>query len=338
MLTYASSLLSQYLVLAALVPGAHPHAAPGVTSLTNKSVKYEVPDMHYVIVSRGPVTAVIVDNEAIDVPECPKHREGLNGIAVLKHASRPESLFVPGTCGLNFEHIHDGTLDLVERFEPRKSPMQLRVVDRHIVELYQPPTANFKLESCGRYTFLEDGTIEYTFECIPRAETFKNGQIGLFWASYIAAPESININFVGRTRSRSGAGGWIRANSPAHGVDSTHPPEKLSFQPQFSPDFTLTLANHPSRYVYTEPWYYGVSHGLAYVQMFRARDQVWFAQSPWGGLSKTSVNPAWDFQWFIGESKVGEAYGFVMRAALMPFESQEKLVDATKANREALQK
>ncbi len=295
MLTFASSLLSQCLIVTALVPTAHPLQAPGVTSLTNASVKYEVPDKHFVVISRGPITAVIVDNEAIDVPECPKHREGLNGVAVLKHADRPDSFYVPGSCGLNFEHIHDGTKAIVERFEPRKSPMQLRVVDRYTVELHQPPTANFKLESCGRYTLLEDGTIEYTFECIPRAETFANGQIGLFWASYIAAPESVEIHFVGRTAGEAGPAGWISAKSPAHGVDSTHPPEKRRFEPMLDPDFSLTLVNHPSKYVYTEPWFYGVSHGLAYAQMFRARDQIWFAQSPWGWIAEDQRQPRLGF-------------------------------------------
>jgi hypothetical protein len=329
---------SQCLLLTASLAAAHPLQAPGVTSLTNPAVKYETPDWHHVVLKRGPITAVIVDNEAIEVPECPGHRAGYSGVAVLRHAARPENLFVPGVAGLNFEHIHDGSRNIVERFEPRRAPMRLRIVDRYTVELHQPPTPNFQLESCGRYVLLEDGAIEYTFECIPRAEKFANGYIGLFWASYIQAPESIDIHFVGRPADKSAPADWLRASSPSHGVDSTHPPEKLSFEPKFDAEFSLTLANHRSRYVYAEPWYYGVSHGLAYVQMFRARDQIWFAQSPSGGNNNRSVNPAWDFQWFVPEYKVGEAYGFVMRAALLPFESQRQVRDAIRPLREALEK
>ncbi len=156
---------SSTLVLAALLAAPHPHAAEGVTSLTNKAVVYRVAKEHFVKIQRGPLTAVFVDNNAVDVPDLPKHRVGYNGLASLTHTQRSENLFVPGIAGLNYEHIHDGTLAVAqEKFEPRKAPMELRIIDEFTVELYQPPTHNWKLESCGRYRVLEDGTIEYTFE------------------------------------------------------------------------------------------------------------------------------------------------------------------------------
>ncbi|MBT4866255.1 MAG: hypothetical protein HON53_14220, partial [Planctomycetaceae bacterium] len=88
-----------------------------------------------------------------------------------------------------------------------------------------------------------------------------------------------------------------------------------------------------SKFVYTEPWYYGVSNGMAFAQMFRSRDQIWLAQSPSGGGTN---NPAWDFQWFIPNYKVGEAYGFVMRAAYAPFKSQSQVEKTTRSHRAAL--
>lgn len=322
-------------VLGGQAVAAHPHAADKVTSLTNPNVKYTVPDKHFAVLKRGPITAVIVDNEAVDVPDCPGHKAGYNGVAVLQHAAREGNLFVPGVAGLNFEHIHDGTpvIDKHERFEPRKAPMRLRVIDEATVEVHQPPTPYFQLESCGRYRLLEDGTIEYTFECIPRAARFAQGYIGLFWASYIHQPESLDIHFLGRKTSSTDAPEWIRGVTPKHGVDSTHPPASLAFEPKFDPDFSLTLANHRSAFVYTEPWYYGVNRGIAYVQMFRERDAIWFAQSPTGG---GAGNPAWDFQWFIPDYKVGEAYGFTMRANAIPFRDRETLLDATRKHRDAL--
>jgi hypothetical protein len=180
---------------------------------------------------------------------------------------------------------------------------------------------------------LEDGTIEYTFECIPRAGGYRNGYIGLFWASYIHQPESGAIFFKGHRRGERGPGRWIEALSPAHGTNSTHGPSAFPQLPRVEPDFPLTLVNHPSEYVYTEPWYFGVSQGMAYALMFRRQDRIWMAQSPSGG---GSGNPAWDFQWFIADYRVGEAYGFVMRAALLPFESPEQIERETRAHREAL--
>ena len=95
-------------------------------------------------------------------------------------------------------------------------------------------------------------------------------------------------------------------------------------------DFPLTLVNHPSEFVHTEPWYFGVSHEHAYVLMSRDRDRIWFAQSPTGG---GGANPAWDFQWFIPDYKVGQAYGFVMRAAYIPYEHREQVERDTRRHR-----
>lgn len=310
--------------LMSLSTSAHPLAADGVTSLTNPAVKYSVPAEHHVVLKRGPVTAVVVDNHEVNLPDVPNHRARYNGLAVLKHTDQPRNIFVPSYAGLNFEHIHDGTnLSIKDnKFEPREEPMELRVIDEHTVEVYQAPTKVHQLESCGRYSILPDGTIEYTFECIPRAGNYRNDYIGLFWASYIDQPEDKGIHFKARLAEGSGAGHWTRTVTPKHGVSSSHPPAGPLPTLKHDPDFTLTLAFNRSDYVYTEPWYYGVSHGMAYALMFRKRDGIWLVQSPSGG---GDGNPAWDFQWFIPHFKVDEAYGFTMRAGYVPFENSEQV-------------
>lgn len=320
------------------LPAAHPNAAPGVTSLTVKNTRYTVPATHHVQLKRGPVTIIITDNEAVDIPELPGHRAGFNGIASLKHEKTGANLFVPTYAGLNVEDIHDGTSKVnKDIFDPRTSPMQLRVVDEFTVELYQPPTLLWQLESCGRFHLLPDGAIEYTFECIPRAGSFQPGWFSLFWASYIETPEDNGIHFVGRNTKapKNEPAAWIHALSPWHGVDSSVPPAGALPELKFSADFPLQLVTSRSPYVHTEPWFYGVSHGLAFVKMFRERDRIWFSQSPSGG---GAINPAWDFHWFVHNWKPGEAYGFVMRTACFPWQNEGQIKDFTAVHRNALNK
>jgi hypothetical protein len=243
---------------------------------------------------------------------------------------------VPAYAGLNFEHIHDGTARPREvLFEPRNAPTELRRIDDHTVELYQGPTPTWGLESCTRYELLEDGAIEMTVECVPRRRTFKNGYIGLFWASYIHRPESGAIHFRGHTEGGDPTPRRIEATSPAHGVRATH--LAVGDDRSFSHDanFPLTLVFNRSDRRYDEPWFYGVSHGLAYAQVFRTKDRVRLAQSPSGG---GEGNPAWDFQAFLPGYEVGRRYTLVMRALYVPFESPEQVRRAIEPHRLALER
>lgn len=312
------------LVLATTLCGGSPNESSKLTSLTDASVRFTEPAQHFVELQRGGVRIVVADNSALDTGPASGHKAGYNGLALLERGDKPGNLFVPSVAGLNFEHIHDGTRAVnKERFEPRVAPMRLRVIDEFTVEVHQPPTPNWQLESCGRYRLLPDGVIEYSFECIPRADVFQQKWLGLFWASYIQEPEDKAIQFLGRPADDpQAAPRWLKTESPQHGVESTHPPLGTLPDLKFTADFSLTLANHRSRFVHSEPWYFGVSHGQALVQMFRPGDRIWFAQSPTGGGAK---NPAWDFQWFVEKPRVGQAYGLVMRAALVPYESRDQL-------------
>ena len=307
---------------------------PALTSLTDPSIRYRVPNKPYVVLKGGDLEAVIVDNRAVDDAVLPGHRAGYSGVASLKHAKRKENLFVPAYAGLNFEHIHDGTVeDRKTLFEPRNAPMQLRAVDAHTAELYQKPTPHYALESCLRYRMLEEGTIEMTLECIPRRQSFTNGYVGLFWASYIHAPESLDIHFKGHGADEPPASRWIRGVTPAHGQLSTHLATGDRRVFPHAPKFPLTLVFNRSNYRYSQPWYYGVSHGMALVLMFRPKDQIRFSQSPSGG---GRGNPAWDFQLLIPNYEVGRRYGMVMRAMYLPYESSEQIEKATAGHRKAL--
>lgn len=293
------------------------------------------PNKPYIVLERGDIRAVIVTNEAVDDKILPGHRAGYSGLASLTHNRRRQNLFVPAYAGLNFEHIHDGTVQPREiLFEPRQAPMTIRRTGRYSVELHQPPTPHWKLESRLRYELVDDRTVEMTLECIPQARTFKNGYIGLFFASYIDKPESLDIHFLGvPTGEKNTEPQWIRGVTPSHGVLATHLAVDDTRSFPHDPNFPLSLVFNESTHRYSEPWYYGVSHWMAFAQMFRPGDGVRLSQSPDGA---GEGNPAWDFQWFIPKYKVGKSYRFVMRAMYLPFESQEQIVQATAANRTSL--
>ena len=285
-------------------------ASPAITSLSNARVQFTVPKIPYAILERSPLRVVVVDNRAVDDPVLPGHRAGYHGIGSLVHESQPRNLFVPSWSGLNFEHVHDGTTQSHDvLFEPRRAPMELRVIDAHTAELHQPPTPHWGVESCLRYELLDGGVIQMTFECIPRRATWKHDYLGFFWASYIDQPESLDIHF-----KKSGTGGaseWVRGITPAHGVRATHRAPGDSREFAHDADFPLSLVFNFSDHRYTEPWYFGKCRGMAFAQIFRAADTVRFSQSPSGG---GTGNPAWDFQWFIVNPKVGQRYQLVMRA------------------------
>jgi hypothetical protein len=287
---------------------------PPRTTLSDPAVRFSIPDKPYVVLRRGPVRAMIADNRAVDDAVLPGHRAGYHGVASLTHERQPRNLFVPAYAGLNFEHIHDGTVQAREiLFEPREAPMQLRAINDHVAELFQPATPFWGLESCLRYELLDDGVIEVTFECVPRKRSWRNNYLGLFWASYIHQPESLDVHFPGA--EPGGGVRWIRGVTPEHGVRATHrlPNDHREFAHDAA--FPLSLVFNFSDHRVAEPWFFGQCRGMAFAQVFRRDDKVRISQSPSGG---GTGNPAWDFQWFIPEPEVGRRYQLIMRALYRP--------------------
>lgn len=329
-----------FVLLLGVVSPAYPQATPRVdaqetprTTLANESQSYQKSPYDYVVLKRGGVEAIVVNNAPVDNAVLPGHRGGYSGLASLKRTGQTSNLFVPSYAGLNFEHIHDGTTrerDVL--FEPRNVAMELRVVDKNTVELYQPATPTWGLESATRYHMLEDGTIEMVFECIPRRETFRHGYIGLFWASYIHQPASLDIHFRGREAGQM-ADAWIQARTPRHGVESTHVQLEDQRSWKHDDDFPLTLVFNRSRYRYSEPVYFGVNQDSALISMFRPQDQIRMTQSPSGG---GTGNPAWDFQWMIPDYKVDQRYQMVMRLQVIPYQGREDVWKKSQPHREAL--
>ncbi len=308
-------------------------ALSGCSSTT--PLPYKQVDKPYVVLRRGDIRAIVVNNEPVDDDILPRHRGGYSGLASLTHTNRSENVFVPFYAGLNFEHIHDGTAQHEDiLFEPRRAPMEIRRIDDFTVELYQPPTPHWKLESRLQYELLADGVIELRFECVPHERTFKNGYIGLFFAGYIDKPDSIDIHFLGFPAGEEDCKiRPVTGVTPAHGKLSTHIGRYDNRKFPHDSDFPLTLVFNFSKYFFAEPWYYGISGDMALVFVFRQAEQVRFSQSPSGG---GSGHPAWDFQWYIPDYQLGRRYTFVMRLMYLPFESPEQITAAVASHITAL--
>ncbi len=74
-------------------------------------------------------------------------------------------------------------------FEPRTAPMEFRKISDTEAELHQPPAPTFLLESRTRFTLREPHYLDMHYRCRATHQMSGHGSIGLFWASYIHAPE-----------------------------------------------------------------------------------------------------------------------------------------------------
>ncbi len=264
--------------------------------------------------SVGDLTAVIGDNEAHD-----KHRAGYNGIWSLTHKGEPTSLFVPGIAGFNLEHIFDGaTLDLGEEktifFEPRNAPMEFQRLGDHEAELHQPPTPTFHLESWTRFTLREPHYIDITFRCRAQQHVFQNGYIGLFWASYINAPDDKSMYLRGQQ-------GWLQHCTPAHNRDSTVVHQDNTTNLKFAPGHRECLYKSLSPLQFDQPLFYGLFGSQTYITMFDRASGIRLSHSPSGGgysADLQTTNPAWDFQYIIPRYDVLTDYSFRCRLVYRP--------------------
>ena len=298
--------------------GAARPAAP-LTTILAKPPAYQPIEAHNAKLAAGDIEAVVTDN----APWPPHHRGRYNGVASLTHKAEARNLFVPAYAGLNIEHVLDGAETRKgpdPLFEPRLCPIQLRRINEHSVEMYQPPTSHKGLESAMRFTLVPPHYIDVVFECIPRRPAFENGYIIVFWAAYINAPPDKAIHFLGRGEGEATGERWIKAVTPAHGKLSTHryvgdpgplPPV---------PGHPLTLVFHFSRYRYTQPFYYGRYHDMVYQIMFDDPERVRFSQSPTGG---GATNPAWDWQFVVRNYQVGRLYRLRARVVYKEFVSRD---------------
>lgn len=257
----------------------------------------------------GDLTAVVGDNDAKG-----DHRAGYNGLWSLTHKAEKTNVFVPTVAGMNLEHIFDGeTIDPPDKtdlfFEPRRAKMTFRKVSDREAELHQPPTPTFHLESWTTFTFVEPDAIDFRFRFQAHQHVFKRDYLGLFWASYINAPEDKSIYF-------RGAGGWQQHCTPTHNTLSTVLHESDQFKLTFHEKHRDCLYKSYSPLRYQQPFYYGLFRGMILILMFDRTEGIRFTHSPSGGgfnKEAQSSNPAWDFQYLLPKYDVAKTYEFHAR-------------------------
>jgi hypothetical protein len=279
----------------------------------------------------GDLTAVIGDNDDYD-----KRRYGYNGVHRLVHRTLPEtSLF--GVAGLNLEHIFDGDQDLRNLsgdrkifFEPRNHPMEFRKLADDEAELHQAPTPTFHLESWSRFKMAPPHSIDFTFRFKPHQHCFAHGYIGLFWASYINAPENKAIYF-------KDPQGWVQLCTQGHNNQSTVRHKDDAFDLKFTPVPQETLYKNLSPLRYADPFYYGhFGTGHLMILMFDRTEGIRFTHSPSSGGVPSYPNPAWDFQYILPKFEVLKEYGFRARLSYRERCSREEIVREFEAWRGSL--
>jgi hypothetical protein len=249
------------------------------------------------------LTAVIGDNEPYE-----GHRAGYNGVHRLTHRTNPYSLFT--VTGLNLEHIFDGDQDLQGDvkvlFEPRNSKMTFTRISETEAELHQPPTPTFHLESWTRFKLVAPHYLDLTFRCKPHQHVFRHGYLGLFWASYIDAPENKAIYF----RDDQG---WVQFCTQTHYNQSTvlHVGDRTELK--FTPSNRQTLYRNLSPLRFTDPLYYGHFGTHLYILMFDRTDGIRFSHSPSGGGPPSATETALDWQFIVPAYEVVQEYGYRAR-------------------------
>ena len=246
-----------------------------------------------------------------------KHSERYNGVFSITAPGIGESPFVEAYAGLNLEHYFDARPRPQDRdllFEPRLAPMAFQRINATTAELHQPPTPNYGVESWTRFEVKEPYYIDTHYRCVPTKDVFEGGFIGVFWASYINAPDNKGIYFLTEGASLDDPH-WVQFCTQVHGAESSVLHEADQAAVAFEAPGNL-LYGRPAHLRYSVPFFYGRFRDRVLIYIFRPGPIIRFAHSPSGGgrtPKGDDTNPAWDFQLIVPDYEVGKEYGLTMR-------------------------
>ena len=291
-------------------------------------------DSDVVVLNSSQLQIVIGNNRSATV-NGQAHQAGYNGVFSItsNHADTAESPFVPTYAGWNLEHYFDA-LPRPKRehfFEPRYAPMELRKIDEDCVELYQPTTRVFEVESWTRFSIAEPNAIDFSFRCKPHRDDYEGNFLGVFWASYINGPMDKSIYFLDG-QSTLDRPLWRQFCTQTHNRDSTVKQvadlTELSFQ-----QHDCLFANvSPLRY--SVPFFYGRFRDTVLIYAFRPTPHLRFCHSPSGGgksRNGTDTNPAWDFQLIIPGPVKGQEYEVQGRLIYKKWQGRDDVLAEAKA-------
>ncbi|MCA9218112.1 MAG: hypothetical protein KDB27_33805 [Planctomycetales bacterium] len=282
----------------------------------------------FAVLEAGTIRCAIGNNKS-HVGEHGNHAAGYNGLFWLESKDQKVSPFVPTYAGINLEHYFDSRNQQGETFfEPRHSTMQLKRVDDQTVELFQPQTKEYGVESRTTFTVCEPYYIDFEFRCTPKREISDGGGfLGVFWASYINGPIDKSIYFLD-SQSTLNRPVWRQFCTQAHDRDSTvlHKLDQtsLSFE-----DGVETLFSNTSPLRYSEPFFYGRFKNMVLIYVFKPNQNIRFSHSPSGGGSTAAgddTNPAWDFQLIVPQVQVGQEYGLTGRVIYKKWEGRDDVL------------
>lgn len=273
---------------------------------------------NFALFESGGLRCIIGNNASMD-----KHDARYNGVFSIQTPETDLSPFVQEYAGLNLEHYFDGRPRLSDGnlfFEPRVAPMTFARIDGRTAELHQPATPFFNVESWTRFEINGPNYVDMQFRCIPRKDVFQGGFFGVFWASYIHAPEDKSIYFLAAGSSLDKPQ-WVQLCTQKHGTDSSVRSGDDTLELPFAEPGDLLYAN-PSPLRFTEPFFYGRVRDHVLIYMFKPGPVVRFAHSPSGGGTTASgddTNPAWDFQLIVPQYEIGKEYGLTLRLVYKPW-------------------
>ena len=265
-----------------------------------------------------------------------QHKPGYNGVFALKSPHQSENPFVTSYAGLNLEHYFDAREEYVgnQFFEPRHSTMNVRKISATAVELHQPKTSTFAVESWTRFEVVDPYYLDFSFRFIPHEDNFKGGFMGVFWASYMNGPEDKSTYFLDGSSSLEKPL-WRQLCTQRHNRDSTVRSVNSRTHLEFEKS-NVTLFSSISSLQYSDAFFYGRFRNMALIYMFQPDVNLRFAHSPSGGgtnRSGTDTNPAWDFQLVVPNYEIGKEYRLNGRLAYKPWVSRSDVLAEVKRYR-----